>query len=680
MYYFKDSGKFMNDEEKTKEELLRELRWLRYSLATAKSKEEEYNKLEEERTKYEEIVNILLNSNSEAVFLINTYGNIILGNNAAANRLNMSKDELVGQQLSDLLTRDAAKKTKSHINEAIFTGKMVHFEDTHNNNYYDNYLYPVFNHEGEVSKVSIFSTDITERKNAEKALKQLEKKYRITYENVIEGVFQTTPEGRFLNVNNALARILGYSSPEDLIGTIAEIASQLFVDPNRRIEFLRLLSERSLVYNFEAQMYRKDGSMNWVSMNARAIRDKKGNILYYEGTVEDITKRKRLEVQLIQSQKIEAVGRLAGGMAHDFSNLLTTIMGNLELLLYRIKPDNSGYKEIVSILETSERASKLCQQLLSLSRSQLVKLSEINLNDIVLKMEKVLKQLLGEDIQYDFFLDPDIKMIKADSSLIEQLVLNLSVNARDAMPAGGTLSITTGNRHFDDEYCRTNKDIFPGEYVLLTIADTGMEILPSILVHIFEPFYTIKPDGTGLGLSIVYSIVKQFGGSISVDSQKGRGSTFTIFFPSLMPDKKTTEVLLPPADSLILSGKATILVVEDESGILNLVTDVLEGLGYAVLSAVSVDDAILKVEAKEGPIDLLITDVVLPGKKGTVLVDMLKTKYPQMKAILMSGYTDERIPHEEILKGKVHFISKPFTPFVLVMKVQEVLGGSQIIL
>ncbi|MCX5812223.1 MAG: PAS domain S-box protein [Proteobacteria bacterium] len=670
----------MNDEEKTKEELLKELRWLRYSLKTAKAKEEEYNKLEEERTKYEEIMHILLNSNPEAVFLINTYGNIILGNEAAANKLNISRDELVGLQISDLFAREAAKKIKKHIDEAIFTGKVVHFEDTQNNKYYDNYLHPVFNHEGQVSKVSIFSTDITEIKNTEKALKQLEKKYRITYENVIEGVFQTTPEGRFLNVNNALARILGYSSPEDLMGTVVEIASQLFVDSSRRNDFLRLLKERSLVYNFEAQMYRKDGSMNWVSMNARAIRDKKGNILYYEGTVEDITKRKRLEAQLIQSQKIEAVGRLAGGMAHDFSNLLTAIMGNLELLLYRIKPDDSGYKEIVSIQETSERASKLCQQLLALSRSQLVRLSEIYLNDIVLKMEKMLEQLLGEDIQYDLFLDPDISLIKADPSLIEQLVLNLSVNARDAMPTGGTLSITTGTRRFDDEYCRANKDTLPGEYVLLTIADTGTEILPSTLAHIFEPFYMIKPDGTGLGLSIVYSIVKQFGGNISVDSEKGKGNAFTICFPAAVQDKKTAEVFLPPADSLILSGKATILVVEDEPGILNMVTDVLEGLGYTVLSAISVDDAISRVEAREGPIDLLVTDVVLPGKKGTVLVDMLKAKYPQMKAILMSGYTDERIPHEEILKGKVHFISKPFTPFVLVMKVQEVLGGSQIIL
>jgi two-component system, cell cycle sensor histidine kinase and response regulator CckA len=669
----------MNDEEKTKEELLKELRWLRYSLETAKVKEEEYNKLEEKGAQYEELVHILLNSNPEVLFLINIQGNIILANEAAAIRLNMNRDELIGMQLSHLFTKEAAEKIKRHIDEAIFTGKMAHFEDTHSGRYYDNYLYPIFNPQGQVSKVSIFSMDITERKTAEKALKQLEKKYRITYENVIEGVFQTTPEGRFLNVNNALARILGYSSPEDLIGTVVEIASHLFVDPKRRIEFLRLLKERSLVYNFEAQMYKKDEAMNWVSMNARAIRDKKGNILYYEGTVEDITKRKRLEVQLIQSQKIEAVGRLAGGMAHDFGNLLTTILGNLELLLYRIKPDDSGYKEIVNIQETSERASKLCQQLLSLSRSQLVKLSEINLNDIVLKMEKMLERLLGEDIQHDLFLDPDISMIKADPSLIEQLILNLSVNARDAMPSGGTLSIKTGNRFFDAEYCCSNKDILTGEYVLLTISDTGTEILPSILTHIFEPFYTIKPDGTGLGLSIVYSIVKQFGGNIFVDSEKGKGNIFTICFPAVAVDEKTAEIL-PPGQSLILSGKATILVVEDEPGILNLVTDVLEGLGYTVIPSVSVDDAIYRVEVNDGPIDLLVTDVVLPGKKGTVLVDMLKARYPQMKAILMSGYTDERIPHEEILKGKVHFISKPFTPFVFVMKVQEVLGDSQIIL
>ncbi|MCX5804581.1 MAG: PAS domain S-box protein [Proteobacteria bacterium] len=670
----------MNDEEKTREELLKELQWLRYSLNTIKAKEEEYNKLEDERTKYEELVHILLNSNPEAVFLINNQGKITLGNEAAGNRLNMGRDELIGMELLSFFTPEAAKKIKKHIDEAFFTGKIVHFEDAYNSKYYDNYLYPVFNPEGQVSKVAMFSMDTTERKNAEKALKQLEKKYRITYENVIEGVFQTTPEGRFLNVNNALARILGYNSPEDLIDTVVEIASEFFADPNRRSEFLRLLRERSLIYNFEAQMHKKDRSMNWVSINARAIRDKKGNILYYEGTVEDITKRKRLEVQLIQSQKIEAVGRLAGGMAHDFSNLLTTIMGNLALLIYKIKPDDSGYKEIVSIQETSGRALKLCQQLLSLSRSQLLKLSDINLNDIVLKMEKMLKRLLGEDIQYDLFLDPDISLIKADPSLIEQLVLNLSVNARDAMPTGGTLSITTINRHFDADYCRTNKDMLPGEYVLLTIADTGTGILPSILAHIFEPFYTIRPDGIGLGLSVVYSIVKQFGGNISVDSEEDKGSIFTICFPALVPDKETADASLPPANSLILSGKATILVVEDESGILNMVTDVLEGLDYNVIAGISVDDAISKVEANEGPIDLLITDVVLPGKKGTVLVDMLKARYPQMKAILMSGYTDERIPHEEILKGKVHFISKPFTPFVLVMKVQEVLGDSQIIL
>jgi len=670
----------MDDEEKTKEQLLQELRWMRYSIETAKTKEEEYSKLEEERAKLEEIVHVLLNSNHETILLTDTYGNIILGNEAAAVRFNINRSELAGMRFFDFFTQEAAEKIKKHIDEAIFTGNTVCFEDAQDGRHYENHIYPFFNPQEQVSKIAIFISDITIQKSAEKALKQLEKKYRITYENVIEGVFQTTPDGRFINVNNALARILGYSSPEDLIGTVVEIASHLFVDPNRRMEFLRLLKERNLVYNFEAQMYQKNEAMNWVSMNARAIRDKKGNIIYYEGTVEDITKRKRLEAQLIQSQKIEAVGRLAGGMAHDFGNLLTTIIGNLDMLLYQIKPDDQGHKEIVNIQETSGRASKLCQQLLSLSRSQLVQLDEINLNDIILRMKRILERLLGEDIQYDFFLDPGISTIKADPSLIEQLVLNLSVNARDAMPGGGTLSITTGNQSFDTEYCRTNKDISPGEYVLLTIADTGKEILPSTLAHIFEPFYTIKPDGTGLGLSIVYSIVKQFGGNISVESKKDMGNAFTICFPAFVHDKKTAESSLSPADSLILSGKATILVVEDESGILNLVTDVLEGLGYVVIPAISVDDAISKVEAREGPIDLLITDVVLPGKKGTVLVDMLKTRYPQMKVILMSGYTDERIPHNEILKGKVHFISKPFTPFVLVMKVQEVLGDSKIIL
>lgn len=666
----------MKDEEKTKEQLIRELKMLRWMVENTKNLEAERTALEEALREKEEKLQIIFNAHPESIIMTNVEGIVLAANEACAATFGKDIEELVGSSLYDLFPPEVAEKRRSRIEEAVFTGRQVHYEDVFQQKHYDNCVYPAFDDKGLVSKIVICSTDITERTNLEKALETAEWKYRHTYEIVTEGIFQIAPDGQFISANNALARIYGYASPEDLLHSVTDITSQHYVDPARRSAFIRLLKEEGAVYNFEAQMYQKERNMIWVSINVRAVRDKRRRkILYYEGAVEDITKRKRLEAQLVQSQRTEAIGKLTGGIAYNFNNLLTAVMGNFELLLHKLQPSDIESREVRAIQETIGEALKLCEQLLPLSRRQLIRPVDTNINHVVMKMERMLKYLVGEDVAYAISVDPDIKTIKVDPSLIEQVILILAVNAREAMPKGGRLRIVTENLYYDTEQCPIGTGTGPGEYVMLTVSDTGTGILPAILEHIFEPFFTIKPDGTGLGLSIVHSIVKQSGGNISVDSREGQGTTFRIYFPVLPFEERAEEDTLLRLGESTLPTKATVLVVEDESGILYWVTDVLEGLGHTVLPAFSAEEAISAVEKYEGAVDLLITDMVMPGKQGQELAEILKIRYPHMKVIFMSGYGDGRIPDADTPAQKASFLSKPFTPLLLLMKVKEALGS-----
>ncbi len=400
----------MKDEERTRDGLLSEVKMLRWLLENEKGRQGDLVSAEEALKDKERTLEACLNSNPEPIMLTSTEGVVLTANEACAEKLGKEVHELAGASLYDLFPHEVAEVRQTRLNEAVFTMRPVQFQDTYGDRYFENCIYPVVGETGQVSETIMISRDMTEKRDLEIALEETEAKYRRTFEIVSEGIFQTAPDGYFVSANNALARMLGYASPEDLIRSIVDIGRQHYVDPERRAEFLRALTEDGVVYNFEARLFRKDKTTIWVSINARAVRDRTG-ILYYEGAVRDITKRKRLEAQLVQSQKLEAIGRLTGGMAHNFNNILTVIMGNFELFLQRPELVGVDVRETKAIRDSIGQAMKLCEQLLNLGRRQVIKPVETDLRKAVLGMEEMLKYLLGEDMEYDMYLKHTLNML-----------------------------------------------------------------------------------------------------------------------------------------------------------------------------------------------------------------------------------------------------------------------------
>lgn len=664
----------MNDEEKSRSRLVEELKMLRWLVEDAKSRETEVGRLEKAVKEQQATLGACFDASPDPILLVDPEGRVLAANEAWAARLGRDAHELAGSTLRDLFPRVAAERREHAVREAVFTRRPVHFEDTDGERYYENHAYPIADDTGQVLRLVLCSADVTERKGLEKALAEAELRYRRTSEIISEGLFQTAPDGHFVSANNVLARMFGYASPEDLIRSVVDISRQHYVDPARRSEFIRLLEKDGSVYDFEIQMFRKDGGLIWVSLNARAVRDK-NEIVYYEGAIQDITIRKRLEAELVQSQKFGTVGKLTGGIAHKFTNLVTVIMGNLELLLQEMEPAEPDRRKVRAIEDAVGGALKLCDQLHGLGKKQLLRPVDTRLDALVERMDEMLRYLLGEDIALDLPHAPDIPPVKADPSLVEQIILILAQNSREAMPEGGTLTISVDSLHLgegQDECLIAQPPMGPGEYVALTVSDTGKGIEAAVLEHIFEPFFSIKPDGTGLGLSIVRSIVKQSGGHIRVESAEGRGTTFSIYFPVSPGESPGVERAVFRPDHRAHAAGATVMVVEDESGILYWVTDVLEGMGLTVISAFDAGQAASALAGYEGPVDLLIADLVLPGTPGHELAATLKERYPDMKVIFMSGYLDGRTPEADI--RDVPFLSKPFSPLLLRMKVREVLG------
>jgi len=453
-----------------------------------------------------------------------------------------------------------------------------------------------------------------------------------------------------------------------------DIRHQVYVEPGRRIEFRRLLEEQDAVTGFEAQVYRKDGSVIWISESARAVRDQQGTLLCYEGTVEDITERNRLEQQLLQSQKMEAIGRLAGGVAHDFNNLLTAIMGYSELLLSGVGSEEARRRNTEQIKKAAERAAALTNQLLAFSRRQVLTMKVLDLNDVVVVLEPMLRRLIGEEITLVAILDRALKHTKADMGQIEQVIMNLVVNARDAMPRGGTLTIETANVELDQAYVDRHGLVPPGAYVKLTVSDTGCGMGAETQSHIFEPFFTTKDPGkgTGLGLSTVYGVIKQSGGYIWVYSEPGQGTTFKIYLPRADEAITTIERSVMSVESP--RGTETILLVEDDEAVRAVAEEALRLSGYTVLTARHSDEAFRLHGGCKGPIHLLITDVVMHGMGGLELAGRLVPARPAMKVLYMSGYTDDAVVRHGVLTEQMAFLQKPFTPDALARKVRDVLG------
>ncbi|MBD3265557.1 response regulator, partial [bacterium] len=388
----------------------------------------------------------------------------------------------------------------------------------------------------------------------------------------------------------------------------------------------------------------------------------------------DVTERKKLEEQLLQSQKMESIGQLAGGVAHDFNNLLTGILGYSDLLMAQMQSDDSSYAAIQEIHKAGKRAASLTQQLLAFSRKQILEPKVINLNDLVNNLDKMLRRLIGENIEYKTQLEPALDPVKADPGKIEQIIMNLVVNARDAMPLGGRLWLETQNIMLDEAYCRHQSDCEPGNYVMLSVSDTGMGMDAETLNRAFDPFFTTKETGkgTGLGLSTVYGIVKQSNGHVAIYSEEKIGTTFKVFLPThAVPIESSTNMADKEKENL--KGTETILVVEDEKAVRDLLLHVLGQHGYTVFQARDCQQAFdLEQEYKES-IHLILTDVVLPNKSGREIVEKVRQNRPSIQVLYMSGYTDDAIVQHGVLEEGLEFIQKPFETKRLLRKIREIL-------
>jgi PAS domain S-box-containing protein len=866
-FYSSEANFFEKEETDLLEEISNDL-----SFALENIENEDNRKRAEEALRHsEEQYRLITENTKDLICTLDLQGNFNYVSPSFKEVLGYSPEELTGCNAFSLIHPDDRETVMEIYQQALIKreGRTLEFRYQHKNGnwrIFESVGNWIFDGNGTPQKGVIVSRDITKRKQAEEALRRAEEKYRDIVENAVEGIFQTTPEGHFISANPTLARIHGFDSPEELISSTIAMGYEFFVDPDRRAEFARLLRTQGTIQNFEAQLYCKDRSAIWVSMNTRARRNSKGKLLYYEGTVQDITERKRaedslrqseenarqlaqenavmaeigriisstlnideiyesfskevkkiisfdrivintidtekgivknvyitgegvqdrnvkdiyplegsgnaemvrtkstlliqtedfkeyqdrfpmllstfqagfrsimnvplfskgtiigglllrsckpyaytdkdvrlaerigsqiagaianaqlyteriqaekeraaLEEQLRQSQKMEAIGRLAGGVAHDFNNLLTVIKGYSQLTLSEIKDGNPLRGDIEEIKNAADRAADLTRQLLAFSRRQIMEMKTLDLNTILQNLEKMLRRLIGEDIELTFLLGDDLGRVKVDPGQIEQVFMNLVVNARDAMLRGGKLTIETANAVLDEEYARKHVAVKPGQYVMLSVTDTGIGMTPEVRERVFEPFFTTKEKGkgTGLGLSTVYGIVKQSGGNIWVYSEPGRGTTFKIYLPQV--DEALEELTEKIETKEVPRGSETVLIVEDDKEVRGLAARILENQGYKVLEASQGSEALPLCKEHQKPIHLMLTDVVMPGLDGRELAERAKSFHPGMKVLYMSGYTENTIIHHGVLEKGLNYIQKPFTVDGLARKVREVL-------
>ncbi len=510
--------------------------------------------------------------------------------------------------------------------------------------------------------------EIAERISIQEALAKSEQKYRSIFDNAVEGIFQSDVGGRFADVNNAFAAILGYATPEEVKAEITDARHQMYLLPEDRANFLKLLDSLDLVTGFECQVKRKDGSTGWISLSAKPTRDASGNIQIIDGFCVDITAQKeaeegkiKLEEQLRQSQKMEALGNLAGGIAHDFNNLLHAISGYVQLLLLDKEEEDPDRKYLAEIDKTSQRASELIQRLLTFSRKMNVQPVWLDLNQAVRATCKMLERTIPKMVDIDLQLAAELHQLKADPVQIEQVLINLVTNAVDAMDDRGQLIIRTENFRAARDLRKKYLEIQSGDYVRLSVSDNGEGMDHATRERIFEPFFTTKEvgKGTGLGLATVYGIVKGHQGHISCYSEVNQGTTFDIYFP-VEPSEDMDDEGEGQETELSLEGAETILVVDDEELILDIGQEMLSRHGYTVLRAESGEQALEIFRQRMAEIDLVLMDLGMPGMGGEQCLQHLKAMAPEIKVIVGSGYAGHKIAKAPEQFGAAGFLPKPY--------------------
>jgi two-component system cell cycle sensor histidine kinase/response regulator CckA len=602
------------------------------------------------------------------------HSRVTMWNPAAEALFGWTEEEVAGRPIP--IIPPAEQRAASDLHARLLAGEIVRGVDVIRQTRDGSLLAikmsaaPVRDENRKVKGIIGFLTNITDLQRSETALRQAEQKYRAIFENAAEGIYQCSLDGKYISANPALARMLGFDSPEELISSRTDISTQRYVNGEKHAEFVRIMTEYGAVQNFEYEATRKDKKIILVSENARVVRDFTGKIAYFEGTVEDITRQRELEHQLRQMQKIEAVGRLAGGVAHDFNNILMAISSYAELLERKLKDPSTG-RYVSEIVKATKRGSSLTDGLLTFSRKQVLSPKVLDLNSLIAEHLNMLARLIPENIELKFAAGGDLGHVKADPSQVQQVLMNLIINARDAMTSGGRLVLQTTNAELDSATSPHNQDAC-AKYVLVAVTDTGCGMDSETMSHIFEPFFTTKEQGkgTGLGLAIVFGIVKQSGGHVTVESEPDKGTTFKVYFPMVEAaiENENTEVVKHPS-----TGTETILLVEDEDGVRNSTAEYLRDVGYTVLTAAGGPQALQVAEQYDHPIDLLLTDVIMPFMSGRQLAEVIMSLRSETRVVFMSGYSDNLLSTHQILDTKHRLLRKPFSLESLGQCIRDVL-------
>jgi PAS domain S-box-containing protein len=622
----------------------------------------------------EELFRLISENAADLIAVVDMQGNRIYNSLSYEKVLGYSAEELRSSSSFEQIHPDDRERVKEAAQEARATGigQPMEYRIRHKDGTWrtlESTASVIRSSKGEPEKLVVVNRDVTERKRAAEALRRSEASFRSVIVDAPYGIYRADLTGKFLMVNSALEKMLGYKSQEELLE--ANLATAIYRYPAEHQKISELLLRDQHFRDVEVEWKRKDGAFLTVRCSGWPVKHESDTFI--EVFAEDVTERRVLERQLRMAQKMEAVGRLSGGIAHDFNNLLGVIIGYIQVMKRSLVPGNPSYEYAEEIEKASQRAVSLTRQLLAFSRQQVLEPTILNLNTLVSDMEKMLPRLIGEDIELNLMLDSAIGQVKADSGQIEQVVMNLAVNARDAMPDGGKLTIQTANADLDAAFAREHQGSIPGQYVMLAVTDTGMGMDPETQAQIFEPFFTTKDrdKGTGLGLATVYGVVKQSSGYITVESEKGKGASFKIYLPRIeQPVATQCETSQAP---LTVRGCETILLVEDAEPLRKLAHMFLKDNGYQVLTAADGSEAQQVAAQSAEPIHLLLTDVVMPGINGRVLAERLAPRHPRMKVLYMSGYTDTFIAGHGVLEEGIHLLHKPFTEEALMRKVRELL-------
>ena len=638
------------------------------------------HRIRRELVEREELFHLISENAADMIAVVDMNGKRIFNSLSYQTILGYSPQELQASSAFEQIHPDDCERVKRVAEETKRTGvgKTLIYRLRHKNGTWlvlESTSSVIRNDKGEPERLVIVNRNITERKRAEEALRRSEADFRSVVLDAPYGIYRATFKGRFLQVNPALCKMLGYQSEQELLNR--DLATEIFRHGGEYQRLTDLLTRTEEIKDLEMEWKKLDETPITVRCSGRRINDENGIPAFFEVFAEDVTEKRVLEKQLRMAQKMEAIGRLSGGIAHDFNNLLGVIIGYSRVLKKSLGVDNPLSEHALEIEKAGQRAAAMTKQLLAFSRQQVLTPEILDLNALAADMEKMLPRLLGEDIEVSLELDSALGSVKADQSQIEQVIMNLAVNARDAMPTGGKLKIQTSNAILDKVYTRSHPGSREGSFVCLTVTDTGIGMDAATLTHMFEPFFTTKErgKGTGLGLATVYGIVKQSNGYIWVESTLGSGSSFQIYLPKYVGQPEAEERKFSPVETL--SGSECILLAEDSEPLKKLAQSYLEAGGFKVFSAGSGEEA-LKVAANfGGTFDLLLTDVVMPGMNGRVLAEHLLPRQPGMRVLYMSGYTDSFIAGHGVLEAGTHLLHKPFTDEVLIRKVREVLDAGK---